>query len=105
MNLASIGSYTDAGTTHSPKNITRHWLAVEGLRDERTLLPEPLSSKATPDEIGHFDEEGAAIAAKARFELASERTVSIARQVIVVPDVERGAGVGSPSQQELSAHV
>src|SRR5262245_28622338 len=62
-------------------------------------------SKTAPDEVGHFDEECAAVAAEAGFELVGEGVVSVARQIVVVADVERRARIRRPSEQELPANV
>src|SRR5262245_11440509 len=62
-------------------------------------------SKTAPDEVGHFDEECAAVAAEAGFELVGEGAVSVASQIVVVADVERRARIRRPSEQELPANV
>src|SRR5215813_3363213 len=64
-----------------------------------------ISSIATPDKIGHFYEEGAAVAPEAWFELVGEGAVSVAIQIVVVADVKRCAWIRGPSEQELSADV
>ena len=57
------------------------------------LLPD-----AVPDEVRHLDEEEAAVAAEARFEVAGERVDAVAIHVVVVAHVERGSGVRSPAE-------
>src|SRR5438270_405271 len=53
---------------------------------------------AVPDEVRHLDEEEAAVAAEARFEVAGERVDAVAIHVVVVAHVERGSGVRSPAE-------
>src|SRR5262245_66452670 len=62
-------------------------------------------SKTAPDQVRHFDEECAAVAPEAGFELVGERAVSVASQVVVVTGVERRARIRRPSEQELPAYV
>src|SRR5262249_29729385 len=62
-------------------------------------------SKTATDEVGHFDEERAAVAAEAGFELVGEGVVSVASQIVVVAGVERRARIRRPSEQELPAHL
>ena len=60
------------------------------------------SAKALAEQIGHLDEEGAAVATKARLELARKRTETATSQIVVIADVERGARIRRPAKQKLS---
>src|SRR6266511_4347251 len=71
----------------------------------RRQYPRAFMSKTAPDEVGHLDEECAAVAAEAGFELVGERAVSVASQVVVVAGVERRARIRRPSEQELPTDV
>ncbi|MGZ5482788.1 MAG: hypothetical protein ACXWID_12480 [Pyrinomonadaceae bacterium] len=41
-------------------------------------------AEALPNQVGHFDEEGAAVATKTRFKVARKRIEAIAVQIVVV---------------------
>ena len=63
------------------------------------------AAKTFPDQIRSFDEECAAIAAKAGLELARERIETIPNQVVVIAGVESGARARRPPKKELTARV
>src|SRR5213075_3074490 len=60
------------------------------------------SPEALAEQVGHLDEYCAAVAAKAGYELPAKAVVAIVIQIVVVPDIQSGARVGSPSEQELA---
>src|SRR2546428_14043860 len=63
------------------------------------------AAKTFPDQIRSFDEECAAIAAKAGFELARERIETIPNQIVVIAGVESGARARRPPKKKLTARV
>ena len=69
------------------------------------LSPGSFPAEAFPEQVGHLDEEGAAIAAKARLELSRERTEAVASEIVVVPDIESRAGIWRVAEQKLAASV
>src|SRR5205085_4350309 len=69
-------------------------------RGSVALFPE-----AAPDQVRHLDEEEATVAPEARLQMAGERVDAVAVHVVVVADVEGGAGVRRPPQEELRADV
>ena len=64
-----------------------------------------LFPKAAPEQVGHLNEERAAVATKPRLELTGEGIEAVAREVIVVAEIESCAGVWSPAGQELAASI
>src|SRR5258706_1026217 len=64
------------------------------------LLPE-----AAPEEVGHLDEECAAVAAKSRLGLAGEWIGPVAREVVVIAQIKGCAGVRGPTSQELAPNI
>ena len=63
------------------------------------------SAKTLSEEIGHFDEKRAAIAAKTGLELTTKRIEPMTIQIIVVSDVERRARIRCPAKKELTFDV
>src|SRR5437870_2902936 len=59
------------------------------------------SPEALAEQIGHLDEEVAAVAPEAGLELARERAETIPIQIVVVADVKSGAGIRRPAKQKL----
>ncbi len=64
-----------------------------------------LFPEAAANQVRHLDEESAAIAAKARLELAGEGTKTVAGEVVVVTKIKSGAGVGRIAKQELATNI
>src|ERR1051325_2546233 len=78
-----------AGTTAQNRmRISRSDFVISTIR-ELSRSRERSLTEALADEIGHFNEECPAVAPEARFKLSGERAVAVARQVVVVPEVER----------------
>ena len=59
------------------------------------------TTKAAPEEVGHLDEEGAAVATEARLQLSGEGIETVANQIVVVTNIERCARIRRPAQKEL----
>lgn len=64
-----------------------------------------ISLEALAEPVGHFDEDGAAVAAKAGFELRGERALSIVIYVVIVADIERRAGIRRPAKKKLAFEI
>ena len=68
---------------------------------EVIIREECSTTKAAPEEVGHLDEEGAAVATEARLQLSGEGIETVANQIVVVTNIERCARIRRPAQKEL----
>src|SRR3954470_3840811 len=64
-----------------------------------------LTAEALAEQIGQLDEERAAVAAETRLELCGERIVPVVGEIVVIADVEGGAGVRRVAEQKLAAGI
>ena len=62
-------------------------------------------SEAFTKQIGHLDEKGAPVPAKARLELISKGTEAVATEVVVVSDIESRSRIRRPTKQKLPFDV
>src|SRR5918997_4407253 len=70
-----------------------------------TIYRSSVAAEALAEEVGHLDEEGAAVAAEAGFERAVEGVEAVAVEVVVVAGVEGRPRIRRPAEEELAAHV
>ena len=64
-----------------------------------------LSTKASPKEIRHLDEERPTTAMQPRFKLSGERIESAPINIVVVSNIKRRARIRCPTEQELSFSI
>jgi hypothetical protein len=69
------------------------------------LRGEFVSPEALAKQVRHLDEEGAAVAAKARFNLAGKGIKAVAAEIVVVTDVESSTGIWRPAEKKLTLYV
>jgi hypothetical protein len=78
---------------------------LERGRPSRWRCPVSLLSEALAEQVRHLDEERAAVAAKARFDLAGERIKTVPVHVVVISQVKRGTGIRRPAKKKLALDV
>ena len=64
-----------------------------------------LSAKALAEEVRHLDEESAAVTAEAGLQLAGEGAETIARQIVIVSDIEGRARIRRVAKEKLRASI
>ena len=69
------------------------------------MPPADLFPKAATDQVGHLDEERAAVATKSRFELAGEGTEAVADEVVVVAKIKSSTWVWCVAKKKLTPRV
>ena len=63
------------------------------------------SPEAFAEQVRHLDEEGAAVAAKARLDLAGKRIEAVAAEIVVVTDIESRSRIRGPAEKKLALYV
>src|SRR6266849_5219719 len=62
-------------------------------------------AKTLSEQVGHLDEEGAAVAAEARLELIGEGTEAVAVEIVVVSDIESRPWIRCPAKEKLAFEI
>ena len=79
------------------------WLIFVVFCASEVIIREECSTtKAAPEEVGHLDEEGAAVATEARLQLSGEGIETVANQIVVVTNIESCAGIRRVAKKELA---
>ena len=101
LNRPSVGRNVSAGAL--AKNI--EIFCSVGKQDRLNSSKPGHHLKALAKQVGHLDEEDSAVAPEAGLKRSGKRIEAVAIEIVVIADVESGAGIRRVAEQELSLHV